>query len=762
MPPSPQVVFLNTEGKKLFAAANFPEARDSFRSAATLAHSLSDERAAAMNWNNAGACSVATMQFRQARDDFSVARRTAESAGEMRPLIFTLNNIASLYIHMGEPEEAVRVAREALAGPAGQADPTMRAKLLCQLGKALADLNRFSEAGPAYREGIGGLLAQNDLEGAARAWGMFGNDSLKAERVDEAERALNESLRLERIAQLNASASVLCGLAAIRSRRGDPAGAEKLFAAALAAPPGLTPAWTIYADRAQFRLHEGNIRGALADFRESRRIATRLRVDVVRADRDRVALEGGLSLVMQGLVDAGNRVARATGDLTVLQETFDAAEQDRLWSLRALVPSPDDWRTRLPERYWSLLAQYQFLERAAVTRTSPEIEKKTSALSLELQQIEIAAAGRGTDVAGSSESPLVHVRRALDADSVLLSFHVTQTSSWVWAVDRERVAAYTLPPLKSVQSAVTEFSRAVRTGVPAIDLGRRIYRDLFAALPEGFLRHKRWLLELDGPLYDLPFAALVAEVNTRGPVYLIERAALQSIPSALLLERGEIPAGGEFLGVGDPIYNAADPRFRGKRAASELVLPRLPNTAGELQACAQAWNSPRPRLLAGPDAQLSGVQAAIQSHPAIIHFCTHVVSAPGEFRSGLIALSLDPAGAMGLLGPKEIVARPVAASLVVMDGCHSGQGETLPSAGLMGLTRAWIGAGATAVVATQWDVADDAAQSLMTRFYTTLRAKRERGAAFALQDAQQAVLHSGDGQQPPARWAGYFLLSRTE
>jgi CHAT domain-containing protein/tetratricopeptide (TPR) repeat protein len=765
---SPSVALLNAEGRKLFAAAGFQEARDSFRAAASLAHSLGDERSAAMNWNNAGACSLATMQFRLALSDLSLARRTAESAREMRPLIFTLNNLASLYIQMGQPEEALRISRNALAGPAGNADDTMRGKLFCQRGKALSDLNQFSEAGPAYHECITRLIAQNDLGGAALAWGVFGNDSLRAERLDDAEKALNESLRIARTAHLNASANVLCGLATIRGRRGDRTGAVRLFEAAMAAPPGLTPRWTIYASRARFRLREGDVRGALADFRESRRIAMRMRADAVPADQDRIALESGLSVVLQGLVDAGNRVARQTGDRGVLAETFDAAEQDRVWSLRALVPSPDDWRTRLPERYWNVLAQYQSLERAAVARSSPEIEAKASALRMELQQIEAAAAGGSLEAAGTAESPLVHVQEALDDDSILLSFHITETSSWLWAVDRRKLAVFPLPSIHDIQSEVTQFSEAVRTGAPATELGRRVYRNLFGAVPQEFLRRKHWLLEPDATLHTLPFAALVVGESGRGPVFLMERAALQSLPNALLLRRGAIPANGDFLGIGDPIYNAADPRFRGRRAASargsggELTLPRLPNTAGELQACARAWNGSRTRLLTGADSQMSAVQEAIRTGPAIIHFSTHVVSEPGEFRSGLIALGLRPAGVMELLGPKEIVARPVAASLVVMDGCYSGQGEALPSAGLMGLTRAWIGAGASAVIATRWDVPDDSAQSLMTRFYTALRTSPERGAAFALQEAQIAALHGGDGVQAPSRWAGYFLLSRIE
>jgi CHAT domain-containing protein len=151
---------------------------------------------------------------------------------------------------------------------------------------------------------------------------------------------------------------------------------------------------------------------------------------------------------------------------------------------------------------------------------------------------------------------------------------------------------------------------------------------------------------------------------------------------------------------------------------------------------------------------------ALAESPAVIHFATHVVSGADEFRSGIIALSLDAQGSMGLLGPKEIAARRIAGSLVVMNGCHSGQGEALPGSGLMGLTRAWIGAGARAVISTRWDVPDDTAQSLMVNFYRALRESPGGNPAFALREAQLKALHSNGPDRQPSRWAGYFLLSR--
>jgi tetratricopeptide (TPR) repeat protein len=745
---------------KSYSAGEFQTARALFQAIAIDSHKAGAERAAAMNWNNAGGCSLALMQYGTALADFTRAEKIAQSSKQTEALASTLNNLASLYLHTGQTQNAMAVATEGLNLPPAQIKPDIRAKTRFQLAYALMQLNRFDEAEPIYLLSINELMDVSDLDTAARELGLFGDELVRGNRLTEAEWALSEGLWLVRIHRLEGSGNILRGLAKLRSAQGDVTAAARLFDAALAAPPSFTPRWGIFMDRGQFRLKQGNFESALADFREARRIAFQVRADMVPADQDRVSMEGGLSGVMEGLVEAGNRLAEQTGDASLLRDTFDAAEQDRLWSLRALLPTADDWRTRLPEHYWELLARYQSLQRAFINGRSPAIETKAAPLKLEMQQIEAGAAGVESLPSGVGISPIAHVQNTLDADSVLLSFHVTKASSWVWAVDREHIGVFRLPPMPVLHDEVTQFAAAITSGNPAEEAGRGLYRSLFGQVPVSYLVHKHWLLEPDGPLYELPFAALVAGGDEKAPVYLIERAALQSIPSALLMEHGSVRPDGEFLGIGDPVYNMADARFRGKRNEAELMLPRLPNTMEELEACARAWNPARSRLLNGNAARIGTVQSAIKKSPAIIHFATHVVSSGEEFRSGLIALSLGTDGAMGLLGPKEIVARPVDGSVVVMDGCHSSQGAALPSAGLMGLSRAWIGAGARAVMATHWDVPDEAAQLVMTTFYRSLNNDPDAGLAFALRAAQIAEIQRDNSRHSPKKWAGYSLLSR--
>jgi CHAT domain-containing protein/tetratricopeptide (TPR) repeat protein len=767
-PASAAETALYKRGRQLYVAGEYRQASLTFRSAASQAEHDGSPRQAAMNWNNAGGAALARLDFREALPDFLKARQIAEASGLRAAFRITLNNLAGLYLQMGDAEASARVAREALAGADVQDDAATSSRLRYQLAVALVRLHRFDDAAPVYRQAIAEILDRDEFDAAARMMGSFGGDCLDAGRIEEAEGALSEALLLVRLHHLDASANILRGLAKLKFRQGDAHSAAALFDGAIEAPAGLTPRWAIYADRGEFRLNRNDLAGALADFRAARQIAAQMRVDIVPADQDRITLEGGLSRVAAGLVEAGNRLAQQTADSSLLRETFDEAEQDRMWSLRTLVAAPNDWRTRLPDSYWDLLARYQAVERALVANPTAELKKSASSLEMQLQQLEATASDGAHAGPEENQSALAHVRLTLDSDSVLFSFHISESRSWLWAVDRQGVAVYAIPQSESLKATIAEFVCAAKDGDSnAVVLGHKMYQRLFGNVAPTYLAHKRWLLELDGPLFDLPFGALVPAPEQTGfaerknePIYLFERTELETIPGALMLEQRTAFGEGTFLGIGDPIYNAADSRYQGSRAKQEIVLPRLPATATELEACARTWNPAKSRVLTGAEAGLTAVRAALNSNPSVIHFATHVITAPGSYSSGLIALGLDRNGAMGLMGPAEIVARPLTPRLVVMNGCHSGQGVALPGTGLMGLTRAWLAAGARSVLATRWDVPDEVGSTMMVAFYRALRAYPDRGPAYALQQAQSWLRKSQGAAGGPAVWAAYFVMGR--
>ena len=127
----------------------------------------------------------------------------------------------------------------------------------------------------------------------------------------------------------------------------------------------------------------------------------------------------------------------------------------------------------------------------------------------------------------------------------------------------------------------------------------------------------------------------------------------------------------------------------------------------------------------------------------------------------MLALSQEPAGGVDLFSASEVARLRAALDLVVLDGCSSGTGPVLPGTGMMGLTRAWLAAGAHAVVVTRWPAADRDAGELFLPFYEHVPTHGERVSfSRVLQQAQLARLRAGGPGASPANWASYFCVER--
>jgi CHAT domain-containing protein len=279
------------------------------------------------------------------------------------------------------------------------------------------------------------------------------------------------------------------------------------------------------------------------------------------------------------------------------------------------------------------------------------------------------------------------------------------------------------------------------------------------------------LLSLEDSLFELPFAALVAERKNGKVVYTVERHSLQVVPGALLLSRTSASdqQGGAFLGVGDPIYNVADPRwpwtarqrrsgilgFFGSAEAGQETeeLGRLVASADEVEASARSWRAGGATLLEGRDATRGRFLTSLSPPPAVIHLATHVLTPEGRHEQAFLAFSLSQPAGMQYLATSDIAMLHVPGSLVVMTGCSTASGDAQAGAGLLGLTRAWLMAGARAVVATGWPVQDSGGE-LFARFYYHLQSIPE---AAALRQAQVEMIHSGTWRTTPAYWAAYQM-----
>ncbi|XP_020898278.1 tetratricopeptide repeat protein 28 [Exaiptasia diaphana] len=107
-----------------------------------------------------------------------------------------------------------------------------------------------------------------------------------------------------------------------------------------------------------------------------------------------------------------------------------------------------------------------------------------------------------------------------------------------------------------------------------------------------------------------------------------------------------------------------------------------------------------------------------------------------------------------ILTMKEAQESGIRAQLVVLSCCHSGKGD-IRSEGVVGIARAFLAAGARAVVASLWAIDDAATKVFMLKFYSHL--KNGESASKSLQQAMKDMREI-ERYKEPKYWAAFFLI----
>ncbi len=766
----------------LLRSGKYLQAQEVFQGVCGKVRELGDLKWAGRCFTFLGNCQYSLFRYRKALDTYLQARRYAESAVDWISVGALDVNISSLYLLMGDLDAAAHEGERAVDESNRGGFPDGMSRALIQLGVIRARQGRVDESAAEIGRAIEIAYREGNLATAAEAWDHLGEELLARNALVEADRALTEAYRLRKLHRLGKLDSSYYNLARLRLEQGAPESALHLLGAALDRrhrPDSLNSAWVLY--HTLGRAHQALDRPADAfrDFRTALDLARNWRLEVLPADFTRVASEVQLDRIYSSFIDAGNRLYFATGRQDLARETFRAAEEDRAASLHALQALPKDWREALPMAYWDALSKLHSAEVRLLREDSEALRAEMRRLRSAVLEME-AAAGSNPEL--SSAGLVERSQRRLPSDAALLSFHLGQEQSFLWAISRERFRVYRLPGMSELTDDISRFSQAVRTGAPqAKSLGHGLYGKLFGPLDPTFGRKPHWILALDEQLFRVPFGAMIAGASVEGPVYLAERHSIRVATGALAPDGPpswrEVLAG-KFLGVGDAIYNTADPRWTGGRkglgaarpsfapwvagAASPgrhgPMLTRLAGAGREVESCARAWDS-RPGaafLLEGGDACPERLRDALRTGPSVVHIAAHFLEASTPPRYSMIAMSLGGSGDPEWLSPLEITRYRIQTGLVVLSGCSSGRADVLPASGLMGLTRAWLAAGARAVVASHWPTPDDSG-TLFVRFYKHFRDTPDAGPAVALQRAQLDMLRAGGWRSYPQYWATYFV-----
>ena len=252
----------------------------------------------------------------------------------------------------------------------------------------------------------------------------------------------------------------------------------------------------------------------------------------------------------------------------------------------------------------------------------------------------------------------------------------------------------------------------------------------------------------DGPLALVPFAALVDE-NGR---YVAESGArIRLVPSLavghIISKRPRNPIRKALI-IGDPHVHKI------LKDGEIVPVPRIPSAVKEAELIGRVLHC---KPLTGRKATKEEFLRNIESAD-LIHIAAH-----GDAERGEILLA-SPSGTDEdqavpvdevMLKMSDLETGRIRAQLVVLTSCYSARGK-VQGEGVVGMARAFLGAGARAVLVALWAVDDEVTYYMIGIFYEGL--EQGKSASEALSDAMKVVRESQDRFRHPRFWAPFILL----
>jgi CHAT domain-containing protein len=381
---------------------------------------------------------------------------------------------------------------------------------------------------------------------------------------------------------------------------------------------------------------------------------------------------------------------------------------------------------------------------------------------------------------------------AAHPNSAILYYQLGIQEGFLIVLTRSQVFLFKLPDWSIIRKAVGEWWAQINqqlnvaqpTTQDLYDYAQVAYRlyNLLIKPAAHLIRGRDLIIAPSDALYDLAFEALVvkepdSEATFKRPHYLVEDYAITYAPSVSVLaelenERERAKPGKEILLVGDPVFNERDPRVaqtEQSRTNEPVMLAmnqqrfrsglnRLPATRQEVLAIAGLAKQFRlnPTIWLGFEANEENFKSSTVASPRFVHLATHAVAdyQDGDFSALILSLNQDKAGNDGILTTDEIARLRLNADLVVLSGCETGMGQRTIAEGVVGLSRAFIIAGARRVCGSLWKVEDTSTQKLMSAFYEGLLVKK-LGTPEALRRAKLTLLRGGAA---PSQWGPFILV----
>jgi len=314
----------------------------------------------------------------------------------------------------------------------------------------------------------------------------------------------------------------------------------------------------------------------------------------------------------------------------------------------------------------------------------------------------------------------------------------------------------------------------------------------------GMIGEKRLMVVADGALNYIPFEVLLKTADSgdfSSLGYLVKTNEVVYAPSASVVgaikQQRTKTAGRSMLIIADPVFNSNDARAQKRTGAATsdaevrglgiqsavadvggsapapnaqmegLPLMRLNGTRTEADQISKLAKTSggQADVWLDLDANEDNLDARDISKYRVIHVATHgLLNAERPQFSGVVLSLVGNKTHDGFVRTDEVFNLRLGSPLVMLSACETGLGKERRGEGVMGLTRAFMYAGAPTVGVSLWSVADKSTADLMTDFYRRLFSSSEgTTSSSALRGAQLAMI-SGKKYSAPFYWAPFVLV----
>jgi len=335
----------------------------------------------------------------------------------------------------------------------------------------------------------------------------------------------------------------------------------------------------------------------------------------------------------------------------------------------------------------------------------------------------------------------------------VLFYWLGEKQSYLWAITPQKSSLLSLPSQAEIAAIIERYRRALLEPALGRDTanpdGIALYRILVAPAANLIPPNATVVVVSDGPLSLLNFETLLVPGTdaTAATHYWIENANVVSAPSLSMLAAAKPAAStnGKLLLLGDAVSPNAD-------------YPELPMARAEMTKIEAHFASAEETIFARQAANSSAYLNLPLRMYAYIHFVAHGVASRTDPLDSAIILSRNGAAEDSFkLHARDILQHPIDARLVTISACYGGGTRSYAGEGLVGLSWAFLRAGAHNVIGALWEASDDSTPQLMDKLYAGLADGMSPSAA--LRQAKLDLLHSQGKFREPFYWAPFQIYA---